>query len=236
MFNHLSIPASMLSDAQELLGNTNSDFGLTPQLATAVAEILPDYHACMLREDRRNLLKAVFQENAPDKADETMFRNFCEAVEYSVKKGSIDERVMAKAKGTESQAKKSGLSIVSKDDVNSDNTSTMRSRQFGPRSTASDKNKAASNYKSSSGLAGKESARSAAKAASRKTNTGGYPNNHPTTTESVDNSDEGRELMDLINSLSEAERIECINSLSEEQLLTLDSILNGNDTDEENAQ
>jgi hypothetical protein len=137
---------------------------------------------------------------------------------------------MAKARGTESQARKSGLSVVSKSDVNSDNTTTTRNRQFKPRATASDKAKAASAYNAAGGLARRNAAKNA-KSLANKTNTGGYPNSHPTTKESIE--DEGKELMDLLNSLSDAERVECIDSLSEEQLLTLDSILN---SDEETSQ
>jgi len=91
MFNNHHLPKSLINEAANVLGETNSDFDLPPALAEIVKEAAADYVQCPTREDRKAIIEWHIEQvmNINDVEQQTIV-NFERAVEYTVNEGILD--------------------------------------------------------------------------------------------------------------------------------------------------
>jgi len=84
MFNNHNLPKSLVNEAANVLGETNTDFDLPQELVEALAEAVADYRMCSTFEDRRAIIE-WHAEQAIDKydLDAKDLNNFARAVEYA---------------------------------------------------------------------------------------------------------------------------------------------------------
>ena len=88
MFNNHNLPKSLVNEAANVLGNTNTDFDLTPELQSVVAEAARDYVQCPTQEDRKAIIEWHIEQVANiNDLEPHMIVNFERAVEHAVNEG-----------------------------------------------------------------------------------------------------------------------------------------------------
>jgi hypothetical protein len=88
MFNNHNLPKSLVNEAANVLGNTNADFDLTPELQSVVAEAARDYVQCPTQEDRKAIIEWHIEQVANiNDLEPHMIVNFERAVEHAVNEG-----------------------------------------------------------------------------------------------------------------------------------------------------
>lgn len=113
MFNNHNLPKSLINEAANLLGNTNTDFELPPELQEVVLEAARDYVMCPTQEDRKAIIEWHIDQIMDIKdVDQQVIVNFERAVEYA----AVNENIVgAMAKGlgaAKKAAKKVGETIM----------------------------------------------------------------------------------------------------------------------------
>jgi len=109
MFNNHHLPKSIINEAANLLGSTNNDFELTPELSEIVVEAACDYVQCATLEDRKAIIEWHIEQVANiNDLEPQMIANFERAVEYTVREG----KAMDAMRGGMEAAKRAGKRVV----------------------------------------------------------------------------------------------------------------------------